>query len=284
MDYFFALGGQAPQQLWIPVFSRTHVVWLAAAALFCAAVTFWFSKRSESIKNIVLKCCIWAAIASRISSNVWMMIAGEYSVQTMLPLHLCGVMLYVELAAVYTKKPILLELCYCLGLPSAVNALITPGITNLPMWNLMYLQFILAHTMLFLIPVLFLADGFRPNYHQLPKCYLALLLLAVFDSLTNFILNSNYLFLRWASPQSLLEGIEQLAGRFYLPAVMVFVWLVWAALYLPRPAVKKIHSFLQGRRTPTARPTAAAESFTNRLAVFGYVRKIVHAARLRLHS
>lgn len=239
MDWFFALEGEVPQELWIPAFSKTHLLWLSSAVLICAAVTFWFQKQKPTVRKKVLKSCIWTAVGSELLRDIWLVFAGRFDLSYMLPLHLCGVMLFVEFAAVYTEKPLLLELCYCLGLPGALSALLTPGVTGYPIWNLMYLQFILAHTILLLVPVLMLADGFRPDFHQLPKCFLALLLLAVFDSLTNFILNSNYLFLRSPSSGSLLELVGQVAGIFYLPAVMCVVWLVWAAFYLPWQAVKR---------------------------------------------
>ncbi len=281
MDWFFALEGEAPQELWTPVFSRTHLLWLSAVALICAAVTIWFRRQKPETKTIVLKSCIWIAVGSELVRNLWLIFVGKFDISYMLPLHLCGAMLFVELAAIYTKKPLLMELCYCLGLPGALSALLTPGVTDFPMWNLMYLQFILAHSVLFLIPVLLLADGFRPDYRQLPKCFLSLLLLAVFDSLTNFILNSNYLFLRGSSPDSLLEVIERTAGTLYLPAVMCFVWLVWAVFYLPWPAVRKLRSQLKKASASSSTPQTPAP---NQSALIGYVRKIAQAARVRLHS
>ena len=278
MGWFFALEGEAPQELWISVFSTAHLLWLSAVALVCAAVTIWFQKQNSAVRNKVLKSCIWIAAGSEILRNGWMTLAGRFDIAYMLPLHLCGAMLIVEFAAVYTKKPILMELCYCLGLPGALSALLTPGVTGFPMWNLMYLQFILAHSLLLLIPVLMLADGFRPDYHQLPKCFLALLLLAVFDSLTNFILNSNYLFLRSPSPGSLLEVIGNFAGIFYLPAVMCFVWLIWAVLYLPWEAAKKLP------RKPAESESTAAELPKKHFSAVTLIRKIALAARVRLHS
>ncbi|MBE6906315.1 MAG: TIGR02206 family membrane protein [Ruminococcaceae bacterium] len=275
MNWFFALEGEAPQELWIPVFSRAHAAWLISSAVFCAAVTVWFLREPPARRKQVLKICACAAVGSELLRDVWLLCSGEFAPVYMLPLHLCGAMLFAEFAAVYTEKPFLKELCYCLGLPGALSALITPGVTGFPLWNLMYLQFIFAHTMLLLIPVLLLADGFRPDCRQLPKCFLSLLLLAVFDSLTNFILNSNYLFLRSPSAGSVLELIGNMAGSLYLPAVMGFVWLVWAVFYLPWVLLQK------SSRLQTAPQTAAAELPKQRVSALSLFQKIAIAAHIR---
>ncbi len=275
MNWFFVLEGEAPQELWVPVFSRIHAAWLIFSAVFCAAVTFWFLRQTPARRKQVLKICACTAAGSELLRDVWLLCSGEFDPVYMLPLHLCGAMLFVELAAVYTERPFLKELCYCLGLPGALSALITPGVTGFPLWNLMYLQFIFAHTMLLLIPVLLLADGFRPDRRQLPKCFLSLLLLAVFDSLTNFILNSNYLFLRSPSAGSVLEWIGNAAGSLYLPAVMCFVWLVWAVLYLPWAVLQN------SLRLQTAPQTAAAQFPKLRGSALGLLQKIALAAHIR---
>ena len=275
MNWFFALEGEAPKKLWIPVFSGAHAVWLVFSMVFCAVVTFWFLRQTPAARKKVLKICACAAVGSELLRDVWLLSSEKFAPAYMLPLHLCGVMLFAELAAVYTENPFLKELCYCLGLPGALSALITPGVTGFPLWNLMYLQFIFAHTMLLLIPVLLLADGFRPDYRQLPKCFLSLLLLAVFDSLVNFILNCNYLFLRGPSAGSVLELIGNAAGSLYLPAVMCFVWLVWAVLYLP-------WAFLQRMlRLQTAPQMAPAEMQKQRAFGLHLLQKIALAAHIR---
>lgn len=275
MNWFFALEGEAPKELWIPVFSGAHAAWLVFSMVFCAVVTFWFLRQTPAARKQVLKICACAAVGSELLRDVWLLSSGKFAPAYMLPLHLCGVMLFAELAAVYTENLFLKELCYCLGLPGALSALITPGVTGFPLWNLMYLQFIFAHTMLLLIPVLLLAGGFRPDYRQLPKCFLSLLLLAVFDSLVNFILNCNYLFLRGPSAGSVLELIGNAAGSLYLPAVMCFVWLVWAVLYLP-------WAFLQRMlRLQTAPQMAPAEMQKQRAFGLHLLQKIALAAHIR---
>ncbi len=275
MDWFFALEGEAPQELWIPVFSRTHMTWLVVCAAFCAAVTFWFLRQTPAARKQLLKICVCAAVGSELLRDVWLLCSGKFAPAYMLPLHLCGAMLFAEFFAIYTDRPLLKELCYCLGLPGALSALVTPGVTGFSLWNLMYMQFIFAHAMLLLIPVLLLADGFRPDYKRLPKCFLTLLLLAVFDSLTNFILNSNYLFLRSPSVGSVLELIGNAAGSLYLPAVMCFVWLVWAVLYLPWVFLQKtprLQTALQMAATEIPRQRASARHLLQKIALAAHFR------------
>lgn len=181
----------------------------------------------------MLLACAWAGVGSELLRDGWLLASGRFDPAYMLPFHLCGVMLFVEFWAVLRRGPLALELCYCAGLPGALGALLTPGETSYPFWNLMYWQFIFAHAMLFLTPVLLLCGGFRPHPKRLPACFTALLGFALAAAAANAAFGGNYMFLRAAPPGSALELLAHLTGGYYQIGMAAMVLLFWAGLYLP---------------------------------------------------
>ena len=156
---------------------------------------------------------------------------GAFSIRWDLPLHLCDVMMFVEFYAVYSKKEFPRELVFALGMPGALAALITPGEIYYPFLNIYYLLFIMLHVLLFLIPVLMLADGFVPQIRRLPGCFAFLAVLACVDAAVNHQLKSNYLFISEAADGSILDVVQDIFGHWYLPAAAFTVFLIWGMLY-----------------------------------------------------
>lgn len=209
----------------IPIFSPAHLLWLFCALGFCAVFVMLFRGHKTALRVIA-----WSMLLSELLRICLLLCAGCFTAACSMPLHLCGVMIFVELYAVLRRKPLAMELCWSLGLPGALCALATPGEVSYPFWNFYYLQFIFVHTLLFLIPLLLLAD-FHPNPRRLPQCFLFLLALAAFDWVWNGLSGGNYLFLRSASAGSLLEAVQRQFGPFYLPAAAALVWAVWGIHY-----------------------------------------------------
>lgn len=220
----------------VAILSAAHFAWFSCSLLFCAAVVAWFCRASGYARRRVLHAAATVMVLCEALRMPALAFSGGFSAADSLPLHLCGVMVFVEWYAAFYGRPLALELSWCLGLPGAFCALATPGETAYPFWNIYYLQFILVHTLLFLIPLLLRAEGFRPAIRRLPQCFLFLLGLAAFDAFANCLFGGNYLFLSAPPPGSLLEAVYRLAGpSFYLPAAAGAVWGIWAVYYgVPR--------------------------------------------------
>lgn len=220
-----------PEVEGIAIVSAAHIAWLLCALLFCGGALRWFRRAGGDSRRRFLHIAAMVMVISELIKMAALALSGGFSPADSLPLHLCGVMVFVEWYAVLRRCPLALELCWSLGLPGAFSALITPGETSYPFWNFYYLQFILAHTLLFLIPLLLWDDGFRPQIRRLPKCFLFLLGLASVDAVVNHFSGGNYLFLSAAPPGSLLDAVAWAAGPWYLPAAALSVWLIWLLYY-----------------------------------------------------
>ncbi|MGI5967173.1 TIGR02206 family membrane protein [Anaerotruncus sp. AF02-27] len=229
---FFAPANRIlPGTKGVAIFSPMHLAWLVGVFLFCIWLLKKFDKQTASEQKHWLRIAAAAMLSSELLRMLLLLLSGSFDPAWALPLHLCGVMIFVEFLAVWTRQDFLCELSFALGMPGAFFALVTPGETAYPFWNFYYLQFILVHTLLFLIPLFFVSEGFLPRARRLPGCFLFLLAVAGVDAAANTAFGGNYLFLGAASPGSPLEMVQRLAGRWYFWGTAALVWALWGLLY-----------------------------------------------------
>lgn len=144
-------------------------------------------------------------------------------------------MIAVEFFAVYTNKRFFKEFAYAAGLPGAAMALLTPEPSGYPFLNIQYLQSIIVHALLVLVPLLLLAGGsFRPSLRMLPWNFAALTGLASFCFGINFLLNSNYMFVHFTPSDTPIALFDKWVGwPGYIGLLLVLVFVFWLLMYLP---------------------------------------------------
>lgn len=233
---FWAVWEQLPPNtMGVPIFSPVHLCWLLGAAVLACAASVLFRRAAPNTRQRLLRGISALNFILLLLRLALYWYSGVFTPVLYLPLHLCDVMVLVEFLAVFlpsgAKGP-LAALCWWLGLPGALFALVTPGETAYPFWNIYYLIFLFLHFFLLLIPLLLVLDGFRPRLHQTPFCFLWLLGLAAVAFFVNRALGSNYLFLARAPGGSILELLQKISGPGYLLAMMALCWAVWLLQHL----------------------------------------------------
>lgn len=196
---------------------------------------FGYARLSNAAKPKVMKALAVAVLGLEAARTVWAVSVGHYPLDRMLPLHLCGVMVFIEFFAVFTGKRFLKEFGYCSGLPGALMALVTPEPSGYPLVSFQHLQSLLVHALLVLIPVLWMAgDGFRPDIRNLPKCFTLLLGLTGVNAVVNTVLHSNYMFICRAPEKTPLAVFDAWVGHpWYVGLVLVCIVIVWTLMYAP---------------------------------------------------
>ncbi len=232
--YFWANWTDIPPELITYNFSPTHFAWVSAALLCILLTVLVFRRLAPSVKNSFLRFLAVLALLTELSTWLWAAVMGCYNLQDMLPLHLCGVSVYVEFAAVFGSHKLLREFTYALSLPAALLAIVMPG-WYYPFLTFRYLASALLHTLLTLIPVLIVwGNGFRPNWRRLPGCFLLLLAFLAAAAAADFLFGGNYMFLRFAPQDTLLQALYLTFGHpGYIFASFGVLFLLWAVLYLP---------------------------------------------------
>ena len=134
-----------------------------------------------------------------------------------------------------TKSRLLMEYCYAMGLAPALLALITPDVYFNPAISFIYIQTIIVHGIICIIPVFMIAAmGFKPNIKNLPKVIIMLIGMAVAIIPVNHFTDGNYFFLRYPAPGSIMEVFADFFGKpGYLVPTFLVGCIMWVLLYAP---------------------------------------------------
>lgn len=216
-------------------FSKTHIVWVIAVLILIPIVLRLYQYRPAASRKRIKQILVVLMACSEIAAWIWKAVIGHYTLQYMLPLHLCGISIFIETAAVFAEKDVLLkEFSYSLSMPSAFAAILTPG-WYYPFVSFQYLQSIFQHTVLILIPILIVwGDGFRPDYRRLPKCFAMLLFFAGIAAAADKVLDGNYMFLCYVPDDTPLYFFQKLLGHpGYIFFEVLLMLALWTFLYLP---------------------------------------------------
>ena len=123
-----------------------------------------------------------------------------------LPFHLCNLNSMLMIVALLTKKPGVLNFCYCFGIFGAFLALLSPDpeFVNIGLFtSVRGYGYWLYHHILIVQSILLVTTGFyRPGYKEVPKSFLILLMLyfgmyiinVVLRKLTGYPVNYLYTF------------------------------------------------------------------------------------------
>lgn len=149
-----------------------------------------------------------------------------------LPLHLCGVSLYITAFALVLKKQILFEIAYFWGLGGAIMAILSPGdIFYFP--HILNIIFYTSHGLI-IIGVLFMVIvlKFRPTFSSLFRvCVINIAYVFLIYPL-NILLDTNYLFLRFKPKGATLIN-HMGPWPVYVIAMLALGFAFYLILYIP---------------------------------------------------
>ena len=180
-------------------FSTPHLVTIAVTVLLpvvlCTAVRRAKSDRPASIIASLLAGLL--VINEGISGGVLISEVGiQGFLQHHLPLHVCGITVFLTAVTLLFRNERAYELAYFWGLVGASNAVLTPGdlIAGFPSYR--FFQFFAAHSGIITgIAFATWGLGMRPTLGGLFRAFAALNLLAVVLAVVNVASGANYMFL-----------------------------------------------------------------------------------------
>lgn len=172
-------------------------------------------------------------IINELSWHVWNASFDQWVIQTMLPLHLCGIMVWVSAVLLLSKNYRVFEFVYFLGIGGAIQALITPNIGDYGYPHFRFFQSMISHTFIVIAGIYAVVIwNYRPTFLSCKRAFFwanAFMALVFF---LNFALDSNYMFLA-GKPDgpSLLDHLGP--WPFYIIGIEVFGLITIGILYLP---------------------------------------------------
>ena len=135
-------------------------------------------------------------VLNEIAWHLWNLLAGSWTIQRMLPLHLCSAMVWITAGALLFEQRTLYPLLYFCGIAGAAQALITPDLGAFGFPHYRFFQTMLGHGLLVTAGVwVVTAEQWRPTLGALCRVTLGLNAYALVVLWVNLRTGSNYLYL-----------------------------------------------------------------------------------------
>jgi len=158
---------------------------------------------------------------------------GTWNIQTMLPLHLCSLMVWFGALMLITKSYRVYEFMYLLGIGAAIQALLTPSIGIYGFPHFFFFQYFLSHGLVITSAIyMTVVEKFRPTWKSLLRVAIWTNIYVIIIYFVNRYLGSNYLMLNGKpTTPSLLDLLPPWPIYIlYMEAIGIITFLI---LYLP---------------------------------------------------
>lgn len=229
MDQFFA--GNYPG----PAFEFLGNAHLAALAVLVALNLYLlrFRKADDASKRRArwtLALILWG---NEIAWHTWNFAVGKWTLQTMLPLQVCSLLVWFGAWMLVTKNYTIYEFVYLMGIGGAAQALATPdlGIYGFPHFR--FFQTFISHGLIVTSAIYMTAvEGLRPTWKSLLRVAVWMNVYMVIVYFININLGSNYLMINGKpGTPSLLDMLPPWPIYIlYMEAIGIITFLL---LYLP---------------------------------------------------
>lgn len=220
----------------VEVFSIEHMIFLAISVMFCTLIIIIGRKLSDRGKQRLL-ICLWFlfTIIELIRYVRFAMNPDTFDIKTCLPFHLCSISIFTYPLAIFIDNSTLRNFIYAVNMPGALFALITPDIGDATLFSFYFVQTMIAHTFIVLIPLyMVICKFFRPNFKKIPSVTIMLLITMIPAVTLNHFIGSNYYFINGPVKGTFTETLANIAGeKFYLFPMILTLFAVWILLYSP---------------------------------------------------
>jgi len=172
-------------------------------------------------------------VSNEIGWHLWNYSIGRWTIQTMLPLHLCSVLVWVSAAMLLTRSYSIYEFSYFLGIAGATQALLTPdvGIYGFPHFR--FFQTIISHGSIVTAAIyMTFVEGYRPYWRSVVRVMIWGNVYMAAIGVVNRLIGSNYLFIaRKPDTPSLIDLLG--SWPWYILSLEALAMALCLALYLP---------------------------------------------------
>jgi hypothetical integral membrane protein (TIGR02206 family) len=186
-------------------------------------------KKKYSIRWI-LALFLWF---DEISWHIWNAAIGKWSIQYMLPLNICSILIWLSGFMLIFRNYKIYEFAYFLGIGAGLQYLLTPDLGMYGFPHFRFFQTFISHGLLITAPIyMTIAEGFRPTWKSILRITIWANIYMFFIFIVNSSIGSNYLMINnKPSTPSLLDILPS------WPYYIIFMELIGIAtfliLYLP---------------------------------------------------
>jgi uncharacterized membrane protein YwaF len=230
-----------------------HVAVLCLTVIAGFVFTFIFKNRSRKTKMIFLwvlaltNTAIYFIRTFRECDEAWFIIWEN------LPLHLCGMTVFIFPLALLIKNPLLKSFCYFISSAGGLMALLIPTVTflGLPIYHISALSFYVQHMIITLFGVLLVSlRVIKPTWKSALGSLGVMGVITIFCHLVNVAVPAlglggpecapNYMFTVRADTNALLSlayglvPVDLVYLFLFIPLLAVICLVLLAPIYLPR--------------------------------------------------
>lgn len=249
-EYFTGDWSGAPFVL----FGTSHLIALGIVALINSLLFVVGQRLPQRWRPVVRYGLAVVLLVDEALWHFWNWSTGQWSIQTTLPLHLCSVLVFLSAIMLITENKDIYEFAYLLGIPGALQALLTPDAGQYGFPHFRAFQVMVSHGAIITAAVYMTAvEGYRPTWASVKRVVVRANLYALFVGVVNALIGSNYLFIaRKPETASLLDVLPP--WPWYLPILEALALLMIGALYVPFALTDA-----RVRRRATVRPLRSGE-------------------------
>ncbi len=185
--------------------------------------------QSRASLGLLTFCCF---AAYPINQMALLSCGTQITLDAIIPLHLCDIAAFICGFALITRKPLLCELAYFWGLAGTLQGLLTPDLAyGFP--HPIFFTFFLQHGVVVITAIILpMGLGWRPTKGAVRRTFILLLSYAAVAMTANYILDTNYGFLKSKpSEASLLDLMP--SWPWYIPLLVGLAMLIFVLLSLP---------------------------------------------------
>jgi len=249
ITHFFGHYSDVRYQDVLTPFSSDYNLMLLGSFLLAVAIFIVGSMNNPRQNERLLRLLIFAIVTLEVSRQIWAVSMGDYLWSEMLPLHLCGIQIFLMPLMIKTKWPLMKNFVYLTAFPGALAALLFNETVfyKYPVFHFQSIQTFVIHTLIMIVPVfLMVFDGFRPQLKYILPSTALLAGVAVFDGVVNVFTGGNYLFIASAPADTPIAWIADVTGwPGYIPVMIGLVIIIWLLLVLPFSIAEKINAPLK---------------------------------------
>jgi hypothetical integral membrane protein (TIGR02206 family) len=215
------------------LFSAPHLAALGLIALLNIFFVLGRNSFSISTRKIIRYTMAAVLILNEIGWHIWNASVGRWTIQEMLPFHLCSILVWTGAYMLVKKDVGVYEFAYLLGIPGALQAILTPdlGIFGFPHYR--YFQTFISHGLIITSAVyMTVVEGFRPYPKSIRNILVWGNAYMLVVSLINWAIGSNYLFTAHKPlTASVLDVLPAWPWYIIFIELMAFVFVF--LLYIP---------------------------------------------------
>ena len=216
-------------------FSPEHIGTLLVIAIAITIGLLLIRKGSDKSVQTLSRTLPVLVLLGEIIQDILLIRDGGNLIE-FLPLHLCNLGIFVNLAAAFSKGKIqsfFAEISVVLIMPGTAGALIFPDWTYRPFWSYLPLLCFFTHSLLLFIPLMFLLmKKAQVSFRHFWYSYLFLLVVTPPIYLLDKRTGVNYMFLLYPIESTPLEWINNLFGEgYYIIGLGLLVTVILAIEY-----------------------------------------------------